>query len=44
MRAIVIKQQGEPEVLEVEERPTPAPRPGQTLIKVKAFGLNHAEV
>ncbi len=44
MRAIVIKQYGGPEVLAVEERPTPAPEPGKVLIEVKAFGLNHAEI
>lgn len=44
MRAIVIKQYGGPEVLEVEERPRPVPQPGHVLIAVKAFGLNHAEI
>jgi NADPH:quinone reductase-like Zn-dependent oxidoreductase len=43
MRAIVIKQPGGPEVLALEERPDPVPRPDQVLIEVKAFGLNHAE-
>ncbi|MFK0162690.1 zinc-binding dehydrogenase [Rhizobium sp. NPDC090279] len=44
MRAIVIKQYGGPEVLQIEERPDPIPQPGQVLIDVKAFGLNHAEI
>lgn len=44
MRAIVIKQYGGPEVLAIEERPTPQPKPGHVLIEVKAFGLNHAEI
>jgi NADPH:quinone reductase len=44
MRAIVIKQYGGPEVLAIEERPEPKPEPGQVVIEVKAFGLNHAEV
>jgi NADPH:quinone reductase-like Zn-dependent oxidoreductase len=44
MRAIVIKQYGGPEVLGIEERPEPEPRPGHVIIEVKAFGLNHAEV
>lgn len=44
MRAIVIKQYGGPEVLAIEERPDPTPAPGQVVIAVKAFGLNHAEV
>ena len=42
MRAIVIKQYGGPDVLAIEERPDPAPAPGQVVIAVKAFGLNHA--
>ena len=44
MRAIVIKQYGGPEVLAIEERPDPTPAPGQVVIEIKAFGLNHAEV
>jgi NADPH:quinone reductase-like Zn-dependent oxidoreductase len=44
MRAIVIKQYGGPEVLEIEERPGPGPKSGHVLIEVKAFGLNHAEI
>ena len=44
MRAIVIKEYGGPEVLALEERPAPDPRPGQVVIDVKAFGLNHAEI
>lgn len=44
MRAIVITQYGGPDVLAIEERPVPRPAPGQVLIQVKAFGLNHAEI
>jgi NADPH:quinone reductase-like Zn-dependent oxidoreductase len=44
MRAIVITQKGGPEVLAIEERPDPRQGPGEVLIEVKAFGLNHAEV
>ena len=44
MRAIVIKQYGGPEVLALEERPAPDPKPGHVVIDVKAFGLNHAEI
>jgi NADPH2:quinone reductase len=44
MRAIVIKHPGGPEVLSLEERPTPAPGPDEILIRVKAFGINHAEI
>jgi NADPH:quinone reductase len=44
MRSIVIKQYGGPEVLAIEERPVPEPKPGHVIIEVKAFGLNHAEI
>jgi NADPH:quinone reductase len=44
MRAIVIKQYGGPEVLAIEERADPKPKPGHVVIDVKAFGLNHAEI
>jgi NADPH:quinone reductase len=44
MRAIVIKQYGDPEVLQIEDRPDPQPKPGHVVIDVKAFGLNHAEI
>lgn len=44
MRAIVIKHHGGPEVLSIEERPTPVPGPDEILIRVKAFGINHAEI
>src|SRR5215470_8028149 len=43
MRAIVIKEYGGPDVLAVERRPQPNPEPGQVVIQVKAFGVNHAE-
>jgi NADPH:quinone reductase-like Zn-dependent oxidoreductase len=43
MRAIVIKQYGGPDVLSIEERPDPKPKPGHVVIEVKAFGVNHAE-
>ena len=43
MKAIVRKQFGGPEVLEVRELIDPKPKPGHVLIEVKAFGVNHAE-
>ena len=43
MRAIVIRQFGGPEVLAIEDLPDPRPEPGQVVIEVKAFGVNHAE-
>src|SRR5262249_17255984 len=43
MKAIVISQYGEPDVLRLEDRPAPAVAPGTVLVRVRAFGLNHAE-
>ena len=43
MRAIVMTQAGGPEVLEIRELPDPAPGSGEILIRVRAFGLNHAD-
>jgi NADPH:quinone reductase-like Zn-dependent oxidoreductase len=43
MKAIVITAYGGPEVLAVTELPDPEPGPGEVLIRVRAFGLNHAE-
>jgi NADPH2:quinone reductase len=43
MRAIVMSQHGGPEVLETRELPDPVPGPGDVLIRVRAFGLNHAD-
>jgi NADPH:quinone reductase-like Zn-dependent oxidoreductase len=43
MKAIVRKQFGGPDVLEVRELVDPEPKPGYVLIEVKAFGVNHAE-
>ncbi len=43
MRAIVINEYGGPEQLVIKEIPEPEPAPGQVVIEVKAFGLNHAE-
>src|SRR6516164_5395606 len=43
MRAIVISRYGGPEVLTETELPDPVPGDGEVLIRIKAFGLNHAE-
>jgi len=43
MKAIVITEPGGPEVLAVAELPDPVPAAGDVLIRVQAFGLNHAE-
>jgi len=43
MQVIVISAHGGPEVLTVTELPDPVPAEGEVLIRVRAFGLNHAE-
>jgi NADPH:quinone reductase len=43
MKAIVITTPGGPEVLAITELPDPVPAEGEVLIRVAAFGLNHAE-
>ena len=44
MRAAVVHEAGGPEVLRVEEIPTPEPREGWELVRVRAFGLNRSEL
>ncbi|KAH8649321.1 chaperonin 10-like protein [Xylariales sp. PMI_506] len=44
MQAIVISKFGGPEVLEYRTVPKPDPVPGEVLIQVQAFGVNHAEM
>jgi putative PIG3 family NAD(P)H quinone oxidoreductase len=44
MRAVVVSEPGEPEVLEVHEVPDPQPKAGEVLIKVAAAGINRADL
>ena len=44
MRAAVFTRPGGPEVLEVQERPTPTPGPNELLIRVRASALNRADL
>ena len=44
MKAVRIHQFGGPEVLQYEEVPTPAPGPGEVLVKLAAAGLNYSDV
>jgi len=43
MKAIIIEQYGGPEKLAIQNLPDPEPKPGNVVIAVKAFGINHAE-
>jgi NADPH:quinone reductase len=44
VRAVVITRDGGPEVLELQERPTPEPGPGEILVRVHASALNRADL
>jgi putative PIG3 family NAD(P)H quinone oxidoreductase len=44
MRAIDPAQPGGPDVLQVVERPVPAPGPGEVLIRVHAAGVNRPDI
>ncbi|MVN90130.1 NAD(P)H-quinone oxidoreductase [Mucilaginibacter aquatilis] len=44
MKAMIIREHGGPEVLQLAERPKPVPRPGEVLIKVYAAGVNRPDV
>jgi NADPH2:quinone reductase len=44
MKCVQISKPGGPEVLVPAERPTPAPKPGEILVKVAAAGVNRPDV
>jgi synaptic vesicle membrane protein VAT-1 len=44
MRAMVVRRYGPPEVLEAKEVPDPQPKPGEVVIRVKAVGINFADL
>ena len=44
MRAVVTTAAGDVRVMKVEERPDPKPKSGQVVIRVKAAGLNFADI
>jgi len=44
MKAAVIKRYGGPEVIGMEERPDPEPREGHVIIRVRAAGVNFADI
>ncbi len=44
MKAVRVHTTGGPEVLQVEEIPTPTPRPGEALIRVESAGVNFIDI
>ena len=44
MRAVVVTQPGGPEVLELQDRPTPEPGAGEVRVDVRAAGVNFTDV
>ncbi|MGH2374845.1 MAG: alcohol dehydrogenase catalytic domain-containing protein [bacterium] len=44
MKAVVLRRHGGPEVLNLEEVPTPSPGAGEVLLKVKACALNNMDI
>ena len=44
MQHIVVHEYGGPEVMKLEEAPTPQPGPGQALIKIAAAGVNFVDI
>jgi NADPH:quinone reductase-like Zn-dependent oxidoreductase len=44
MRSLVITENGPPEVLRIQERPDPVPGPGEALVRVRAAGINFADL
>jgi NADPH2:quinone reductase len=43
MKAIVVREFGDPDVMKLEEVPTPSPGPGQVLVRIRAAGVNPAD-
>jgi len=44
MKSVIVTKFGGPEVLEIQDVPVPEPAPNQVLIKVKAAGINYADI
>ncbi|MGA2430625.1 MAG: quinone oxidoreductase [Candidatus Acidiferrum sp.] len=44
MRAVRIQSYGAPEVMQLEDLPTPVPGPGQALVRVQAASVNYLDI
>lgn len=44
MKAVLLRDLGEPEMLRVEETPDPKPGPGEVVVRLAAAALNHRDV
>jgi NADPH:quinone reductase-like Zn-dependent oxidoreductase len=44
MKAIAIRAHGGPEVVNLEDLPDPAPKPGEVVVAVKAAAMNHLDI
>ena len=44
MRTMVVRRYGPPEVFESQQAPDPQPKPGEVVIRVKAIGVNFADL
>jgi synaptic vesicle membrane protein VAT-1 len=44
MRAMVVRRYGPPEVFEAGDMPDPQPKPGEVLVRIKAVGVNFADL
>lgn len=44
MQAVVLTTPGPPENLTLQSVPIPTTKPGWSLVKIKAFGINHSEI
>src|SRR5271170_2950761 len=44
MKAILIKQTGGPEVLQLADLPVPQPKPNEAVVKIAASGVNFIDV
>jgi len=44
MRAAIVREHGGPEVIRVEEIPTPEPGPGEVAVGVRACAINHLDL